>query len=607
MPIKTYTFGLLEPTRNADLVVNQMLLAHRYRNLLTEIERERLDTVRAALSSHLDVAPIEAAIAELVPKLEEARTAITKARSATRSRSETAGQRARVREVGAQLRELRSQRKAARQAIAKDPDVRAKADMAEVHARDRVRQARAACGVYWGTYLLQEADADRARQSATQPRFKRWTGDGRVSVQLQGGLKLDELWGTDTRVRIGGPPLDAGPTPRPFSWPVCRAKRLHLRIGSDENKRPVWAEWPVIMSRDLPDGSTIKVATVSRYRDGTTVPIGEPRSEDDCKRWRWTLHLTVDVPEASIRSAPAAGVVALNLGFCRRPGDTIRSGYIVGDDGHEEEILVPKRDIDAMGKADDIRSIRDRNMDTMRAELGAWLGTAGRDLPEWLVESTKFLPAWKSFDRFSYVALLWKHRRFPGDDVAYDLIDAWRRRDLHLDQYEHGLRTTAIRRRQEAYRVAAARLASRYRTLIVDDTDLSDLQRAPSVGSDEPKVVTVKRQQRLAAGSVLRGAMQNAFRDRCAKVSAAWMTRCCYQCGSVDLDWETKDGMRSHECPACHATWDRDANLCRNLIRERARAESAPKSSPDDVTPKKTRQQRLRGRREATPGPEVDG
>jgi hypothetical protein len=234
----------------------------------------------------------------------------------------------------------------------------------------------------------------------------------------------------------------------------------------------------------------------------------------------------------------------------------------------------------------------------MRAEISAWLGTESRSIPEWLTDGAKFLHAWKSPDRFRYIALLWRHRRFPGDEVAYDLIEAWRRRDLHLDQYELGLRKAASGRRREAYRVAAARLSARYRTLVVDDTDLRELQKmTPGPGSAAPKIPPVKQQQRSAAGSVLRSAMQNAFFGRWEKGSAAWMTRCCHRCGTVDLDWETHDGKRDHTCPSCNATWDRDANLCRNLLRERLRSKSGADTarSANDAKIKKTRQQRLRG------------
>ena len=44
-----YQYGLLPPTRNAELVNDQMRLAHRYRNVLVEIERDRRTQVSAIL------------------------------------------------------------------------------------------------------------------------------------------------------------------------------------------------------------------------------------------------------------------------------------------------------------------------------------------------------------------------------------------------------------------------------------------------------------------------------------------------------------------------------------------------------------------------------
>jgi hypothetical protein len=44
--IRVYQYGLKAPTQNADLVREQMILAHRYRNTLTEIERGRRSAIR---------------------------------------------------------------------------------------------------------------------------------------------------------------------------------------------------------------------------------------------------------------------------------------------------------------------------------------------------------------------------------------------------------------------------------------------------------------------------------------------------------------------------------------------------------------------------------
>lgn len=49
MTIRNFVYGLLPLDVGADLVADQMRLAHRYRNLLVEIERERRTRVRDAI------------------------------------------------------------------------------------------------------------------------------------------------------------------------------------------------------------------------------------------------------------------------------------------------------------------------------------------------------------------------------------------------------------------------------------------------------------------------------------------------------------------------------------------------------------------------------
>jgi hypothetical protein len=648
MPIRTFAYGLLEPITNAKLVHDQMWLAHRYHNVLVEIEHERRQKAVAAMAAHVDVAPIEQQIAELEPVLEAAKQVILRTRAASRSRSDTAAQRQEVKDLSSQLRELRAERKAARKAIVADPNVRAALDAADEGARERVRQARKVCGVYWGTYLLHEADLDRSRQSRMRPKFASWNGHiaaRRVSVQLQGGLELDKLWGGDTQIQI----VPGGTHGR--RWDGEMGTTLRMRIGS-ANRAPIWAEWPAFIHRPLPEGSTIKVATVSCYR----------RS---CIQWVWTLHLTVDTP-TSIRGPAGVGNVALNLGFCQRPGGDIRSGYVVGDDGHEEEVLLPARDIEAFDKADSIRSFRDKNMDAMRAQLMAWRGApaphadngratpevrdhsyltdlkldattaarrlevrdqaavevpqleervvvpdsaelsriTARSLPDWFRDKAQYLHAWRSPERFRSLAFAWHGSRFEDDAEGFRILDEWRHRDEHLDQYENGLRRGARLRRRERYRVLAARLAAKYHTIVIDDTNLSTLQRSPKTESTDVNILAVKHQQRLAAGSELRSALLNAFDGRVVKLTAVDMTIRHESCSHVDRTWDRTEEMgRSHTCPSCGVTFDQDFNHCRNLLRERSSAVLNREAARSDntVISKPTRQQRLRSPRAPAP------
>lgn len=714
MSVRVYEYGLLPPTVNADLVDQQMRDAHRYRNMLTEIERARRTRVREIMSSHQDMAPLQQQIDELTAKRNELRDGVKKTRAATRSRSETKEQRDAIKALNEQIKNLVIKIKEIREAVRKDPEVQNALGIAEADARQRVRDERAKCGVYWGTYLLQEADADRARQESSMPKFEPWRGNGRVSVQLQGGLELSGLWGSDTQIQIAPVSPDAYDRRVP-KGARRRAGRTVLRLRVSSMKgRPVWAEFPMIMHRPLPEGAVIKVATVQRRKR-------------DCVSWYWRLQMTVDTT-ACISARPPApdhGAVALNLGFAVRPGGTIRAGFLVGTDGLAKEILTVKSDIyrgaelspdqlakamswisNGLKKSEDIRSIRDNNLNMMKASFAPWCANVGsleqpaaaglmqdqprgaadrttlaiisqdqpaaeagpddhrtqdqpggpghsgtgytgltglavprQDQPavagqafdldpagqadefgradvaseqpavagprspakpgdpglslrgcDWFREETKSIGHWLSAARFRALSLRWETNRFPGDEAGFELLLAWRERDEHLERYEAGIRGSAIRDRLEAYRVVAAQMAKRYLTLVIDGTDLSKYQDAGPVENEKRDSDIVRRNQRIAAGSLLRGALMNAFGpERTVKMPAGKRTSTCHKCQTVN-EWDRASSDRMHTCSCCGARWDIDENFCRNLLGDWAAGADA-----EDTAPKKpSRSERLR-------------
>ena len=154
--MRVYEYGLLPPHANAELVDKQMLMAHRYRNTLVEIERERRQLVRAAMAAHPDLAPIEEELRSLVQQRDTLREEVSAQRRRTRSRSESQEQRQAIRDLTAKIKPLRDHVKEVRKAVAQDSTVRLAMEEAERHAKARLKKARAECGVYWGTYLLQE-------------------------------------------------------------------------------------------------------------------------------------------------------------------------------------------------------------------------------------------------------------------------------------------------------------------------------------------------------------------------------------------------------------------------------------------------------------------
>lgn len=577
--IREYKYRLHPPDVNAELVSTQMWLAHRYRNVLVEIERERRAQCSAALSAHPEVQGLELRVQQLTSELAAAREDIKKTRAKARKRAETPEQRARAKEILAELRAVRLQAKEARKAALEDFAVTEALGVAQERSSARIKEEREKCGVYWGTYLLQEQAAEQARRAPAPPEFVKWTGEGRVSAQLQGGLDLEDLWGKNTLVHI------LRSAPNTTGRRQGRNSRLRLRVQSERGK-PVWAEWTLIYHRELPAGARIKVATVIRRRHG---PV-------------FTWHLLLSVDEAacvrrSIGPQDTTTAVALNLGFARRD-ETIRAGYLVGSDGWEHEVLVAKSDVYRRGRnpddppsieerrwieqglerADKLRSERDLEMNKLRDEILAWIASkAPEQLPEWFRERVSHMAAWRSPNRFTQLAREWELARWEDGDAAFAKIDLWRQRDFQLARCEAGTRSSALRDRLEGYRLLASIVARRYHTLVVDDTDLRAFQANSEPEDPDPDISTWKRQQRIAAPRELRGALINAFGpDRVIKRSAKDVTRRHATCGALN---ERVIGAREVTCSGCGVVHDQDANACKNLLRDLSSESRGPAES----------------------------
>jgi len=600
MPVIVYEYGLSPPKVNAALVEEQFRLAHKYRNMLTEIELERRTKIRAIMASHPDMVPFETELAEVQAEIEKLRGEINAIRMAARKRASTPEQSKRIKILAARSRELRTEIKERRKHVA--AEVKPELDAIQAAAVQRRKDERAKSGVYWGTYLLQEAAADQARDQPMPPKFTRWSGDGRVSVQIQQGLAKEGLWGESRQVqiatRIDSLVYDHEVTRRGDRRRLYRTT-LRMRVGSTY-RQPVWAEWGIAMHRPIPDGAVIKVVTVSRRRCNST-------------QWWWRVQFTLDTTDCKPKQRPEYGVVACNLGFSQDDSGAIRAGYLVGDDGFEQEILVAKSDLyrgrdltteqktkamtyvrDCLAESSAIRGARDKSLAEFKTRFLEWYeitkATLGEDaLPEWFRERMGHFHQWRSPARVREMMLHWASNRWVGPDSdqksrwpdsdirGFEMVSTWVDEDTKAEVKEASLRNKALGDRREAYRIVAAAMAKRYKTLLIDDTNLKHLQDGPEPEDAEGDIPAVKYQQRLAAGSELRQVLINAFGGtNVVKMKPSNMTVTCAGCGARDASWDRADGFRQHRCGACREIWDQDANFCRNLLKEYVRAGEAP-------------------------------
>jgi len=583
--IRVYRYGLLAPHVNAAFVDEQMWLGHRYRNELTAIERCRRETVRQIERAAGDIPAMEARLRAAEQHTENVFKELKDARAKTRKRSETVQQTAALHAARASQAEASRDLRVARACVRLDPAI-VEAKAVVNGTKDDVRGekgglvgrakrgARAISGVGWGIYSRVEAQADAARKAIDKnglydgllpndPRFSRWHHEGLVGAQqlTDGGITVSETFsGEDSRVRIGpavmvkqcwDPKASAHrsiPTEGVRNGNANGLRTLHIRLGKGETAK--WASWPMRYHRPLPEDATIKEVVVFRKMRG-------PREE-------WYATITVDVANDA-RERATSGAVAVDLGW-RLMEDGIRIGTWRGTDGATGEIKLSTNLVNALTKAASLRSIRDKNLDVMRDALVKWLDTAA--IPAWFSDATSHLHQWKSQARMTKLVYRWATERFEGDEVAYALAEAWRYRDHHLWCYEEGARARSLRRRKLEYRVAAKQLAARYRTVVLEKFDLSEMAERPDTGTtaDKGDDDAARAQRQLTAPSELRICLVHAFAEM-VQVPAENTTRTCSECGVVhEFDAKAKV-ERSPPCPECGAVWDQDANAAINMLR----------------------------------------
>jgi hypothetical protein len=437
-PSRIYSYKVKTILTGEDRVLAQIRLAHQYKNKLIELERSRREAVEAAVNAHNPEIPVVRA--ELTG-IEEHLTAIhaaIKARSqAERVRATpTPAERTELAQVRRLRREQAAQLKALRKAAFADPVLQAALGPIEVDHLAACKAARASSQLYWGTYAIVEQALGNVRTGAP-PAFRSWDGSGAVAVQLQGGLAWPAaLLAADTRLQIALQPLTARPTMNQRSEPISqpdpdnpqsRAHRrpramVRFRIGTEPDGRtPLWAELLVHLHRMPPADSVVKWAKLYRTLVG--------------RRVEWKVQFVLARDSWARDDLAENGAVGLDINWRALP-EGLRVAYAVGDDGSERTLTLPRDWLSAWSKVESLQAIRDRNFNAIRGELASWLRDASVPLPEWLSERARFLGQWRSSDRLGALAWSWRGQRFVGDEVIFPRLEAWRKQDRHLHDWQ---------------------------------------------------------------------------------------------------------------------------------------------------------------------------
>jgi hypothetical protein len=622
IPTRIYSYRCLPPLTEGDRVELQFRLAAQYRNALVEIEHRLRERIRAARLAHPQLGLALLYFEEAQAAVDDAYDEIRAAKSGARD-PDLSAQREHLARAE-DLRAMRASELREARAIHGPGLAPAYAEIREKIHRERLdaRNVFIPRGLRQGTYDRVEKAVQQAAASSKRPLFfERYDGSGSIGTQLTEkgsdrgeangvrGLTLPELYSAaDTRLRLGPPaaldrrphPLLAGVTswdeaarlPRKASKHAARTW-IDLRIGSNPDRTPIFARFPVVLHRPLPRGAVIKWAYVVRRRVGPNL--------------EWHLQLTLesttfDRPPIAIGS----GACAVNLGW-RRIFDeegspvALRAAYVVDGAGREREILLPEyttsrggghdgprrlSPFTAIGKIDDLAKIRDQLLECAQHDLSVWLAARGGVPSEWtspivrgdgtvgsaIADRLRGYASWRSCGKLRAVVAAWATARVAGDETIFAVLAAWAKKDRHLEEWAANQRAHMQAQRKDAWRRIAAELAQTYETILVGKGKIVEIagwekKRAdegdPSEGREQ------RRMSRLAAPGELRSEIEKAAHKtgarviRCDEVRA---TQRCSACGHEDAEpWDAAPEI-THRCAGCGRTWDQDANYCRNLL-----------------------------------------
>lgn len=505
--MRTYSYAAKPATENEEEVRNQLWAAHRYQNDLVAIELERRKSLELVKSRY-------GVSKEQQSKRKEKDEPYKKLDKETKAKM--------IAEFKPYDEEAKKQRKAMRQKYAKGIE------------DDRGKISP----LYWGTYNAVSQADDRARGGKDDPQFHRWQGTGQITVQVQNGMSVEEL--------------EAGS--RSIVCLIGKGKHRVLKMWVASVKRkPIYASFPIVYHRELPPSARIKQVRVISRKIGTKL--------------KWSAQFVIDVAHRDIcLPPPEKKQIAIDVGWRTFP-DGVRIAYWVDKAGGQGEVKLDLDMLSRFKKADELRSIRAKNFNTM---LGILLEQRreSQNWPQWLTDATKYAHLWKSPNNLARLVVKWRNLRFENDLTLYERFEAWRKQDKHLLEWEANQRKKTLNKRHELYRQFALKVAG-YKEVRVEQLDLRVFAEKPKAGDPPERYVTKKaRTKRFIAGLSY---LMNYMADAVVRAGGdwkegnpAWTTQMCHVCEKVD-EFDAAIDIE-HTCSYCGARWDQDYNAAMNIL-----------------------------------------
>lgn len=387
--IRVYQYGCYV-TENKELAVEQMRLAHRYRNKLCELDRKKRENLLAADRAYSDaLTDIEAKAAKYKEEIAKLESDLNQVRATSRKtvKAETRMLRGDIKSRKSLLKVLEVERKQLRAALRQDPTLKARRVEIYDAFEQSHKEARGSCEVFWGTYQNIERALENWKE-IPMPQFRRWRGDGLVGTQLQRDPKThryftveDAFAGTDNRLRLAYvkcPLRSDTPNRRREIW-----VRASVRIASTSpGNKPIFAVAVFKLSRPFPPKAIITWCYIGRTVIGS--------------RDEWSIKFTISTDQNPHPDASPVGMCALDLGWRMRPNGDLRSTVFVTDrkinnkylqnlspilrdslrvwdDGCSGELVIPVKILARLKHADQVKGTRDKMFNAARDTLADWV------------------------------------------------------------------------------------------------------------------------------------------------------------------------------------------------------------------------------------------
>jgi len=564
--IKVYAYGAREPVSGQEEIWKQLRLAHQYRNACVQKELERRQRLEA------EVYVLSPRVLELRQKIDAIKVDMEKVSEEISAKNQKARKRLADPEAFEKMKALRASFKdvikehdTLRKGIFKSPEFVAGSDArknADNAAARTLRSEFTDLGLYWGTYLLIERSAQQFRKGPP-PKFRSWKRGGNVAIQIQAQsgeppFTMKEAEEGTARISLG-PPQKRGN--------LAPLRMLKLRVGGDR-KTPTYAEIPIYWHRDPPVGGIIRWVVLRARAIACTI--------------QWEAQFTVE-GESSPLDRAETGIVGIDMGW-RKVDQGLRVAAWHGSDGDQGTLILPQKLLDKAAYSERLRSIRDKIFNDVRDRLATWLSANADIVPLWLKEATESIRQWRSQSRLAATVLRWRENRFTGDEflwptlpvqksgdkAAHDrlramvdegAVEAWRKIDRHLYEWERHNAEKCIRQRREIYRIFAAQLRRKYKKAVIEKMDKRDFHELPNV-EDASTDGALRTHVRIAALSVLTTAIVYSMSET-VQAPAAYTTMTCSTCN------KREDFDRSQvffRCSSCGTVTDQDDRAAMNLM-----------------------------------------